>query len=167
LCAITPRLRTGATLFRPLDGLKTTPLLTPGLRPEAANLYKRQGHSPSKNGDGVPEGHRPSAHRVAEPQTRIPACSKRLLYQIWHRSFSARTIASPILQPNAAENAGIFASGPLTRNFGRGCSLVSVSNRANSGRLFVAHTCAQPRKNLCSCVNPSISFALGLPFKDS
>src|SRR5262249_2873000 len=73
-------------------------------------------------------------------------------YQIL-QTFS-RTIASPFLHPNAFANSSMFESGPFTRNFGTGCSLLFAINRANSGRKLAPHTCAQPRKNLCSGLKP-------------
>src|SRR5258705_8365537 len=79
-------------------------------------------------------------------------------YQIWQRSFSGRTIASPTLHENAAANCGRFDNGPFTRNFGNGCGSRSASIRADSGRIFVAHPRAYPRKNRCSGVNPSMFF---------
>src|SRR5437660_5186497 len=52
-------------------------------------------------------------------------------------------------------------SDPFTRNFLSGCESVATSSRTASGRMFCAHTCAQPRKNLCSGVKPSMSCGRG------
>src|SRR5277367_732079 len=75
-------------------------------------------------------------------------------YQIL-QEFS-RTIASPFLQPNAFANASMLEIGPIPRKRASGCGSVFVCSRAASALWFVPHTCAHPRKNLCSGVNPSM-----------
>src|SRR5436190_19861447 len=77
-----------------------------------------------------------------------------------------RTIGLPVLQPNALENSGMLDSGPFTRHFAAECGSVNTCRRSNSGVAFAAQTCAQPRKNRCSGVNPSMSAGRGLPSSD-
>ena len=50
---------------------------------------------------------------------------------------SERTIGSPALQENALANSAMFDGAPIARKRSRGCSLVFVTRRANSGRSLV------------------------------
>src|SRR4051794_18137506 len=105
-----------------------------------------------------------NSNRIETNCATQPHPSIRLHHQIL-QTFS-RTIASPFLQPNAFANSAMFESGPFPRNCGKGCGLVFVNNRAYSGRVFAPQTCAHPRKNRCSGVNPSLSAGRPFPASD-
>src|SRR2546426_821048 len=83
-------------------------------------------------------------------------------YQIRQASF--RTIRSPALQPKALANSGMFEIGPLTRHLAAECGSPRTWVRSPSGVDLAAQTCAHPRKNRCSGVNPSISGGADLVF---
>src|ERR1035437_8475888 len=89
-----------------------------------------------------------------------PRSSRVRSYQILALSASGRTIGSPSLHPHAALNSGMLLNGPFTRHIDGACSLEFTCVRKACGRYTSRHTCAQPRKNRCSGVNPSI-FACG------
>src|SRR5579859_727842 len=71
-------------------------------------------------------------------------------------TLSGRTIGSPVLQPNAFRNSGIFARGPFTLSFAGEWTSTVASSLVYSGRSLSRQTWAQPRKNRCGPVRPSI-----------
>jgi len=89
----------------------------------------------------APKGRR---SRSAGPELqRWPTWEREAIpYHTLHRTSAGRTMRSSALHPNDFENSGILETVPITRNCGSGCGSLLVSRRENSGRMFVAQTCA-------------------------
>jgi hypothetical protein len=87
-------------------------------------------------------------------------------HQMRHRRACVRIIGESVLHPHAFTNDGMFETAPLTRYRPSGCGFVATISRANSGVALPAHISANPRKNRCSGVKPSIFTGIGFPLND-
>ncbi len=139
---------------------------------EAAFALFRGERAEAPPSSSEPGAARPRLSRCAPPTssppptatTRSPRAAWRPSSRAAPRARGSSASASPDLAAllriigesglhwKASANSGRLETGPLTRKRGGECGLFLTWSCVNSGRWFVHHACAKPRKNCCSGV---------------
>ena len=95
-----------------------------------------------------------SRHERPDRRTSVAPPALRPVHQTLHAF--CRTMGASALQWYASRNSGMLDTTPLIRHFAGECGSTATNMRANSSVRFWHHTLAQPRKNRCLAVKPSL-----------